>query len=324
MAKGLPISTTQLTQRPIPPCPICQSSDKVARYGHQGYLVGGRRIPSLVLRCSGCDFNFRRFDRPLCEALSHFEVAPYSTDVVEQQWLRRRKDFYHFLLGLLAPPSAGKLLLDVGCAFGHFLDCAAEHGYHPFGSEISEEMANLARDRMNCPISGRPLNDLQLPEEQFDVIAFVDSFYYVEDPVTVLRQCRDLLKPGGELLMRVTNRNPIARLYLLLRMLTLRQEPLPELPFWTTDDAISCHSRRSLTNLMHRTGFRITKLTCLEHGKKIDLLSLREFHGVKRSFGRRIDSLALGAFRSLTSLLALVSFERICYTPGVVCLARVE
>jgi hypothetical protein len=124
--------------------------------------------------------------------------------------------------------------------------------------------------------------------------------------------------------MRVTNRNPVARLYLLTRGLAARHERVPELPFWTTDDAISCHSRRSLKSLMERTGFRITKLTCQEHGKKIDSLSLKEFHGVGRSLGRRIDSLALGAFRSLTGLLATVTFERVCYTPGVVCLARVE
>ena len=289
MADNPHISTEQLAQQPIPPCPICGACDSVALYGHQEYLVGKRRVPSLILRCFDCDFNFRRFDRPLSEVLSHFEVAPYSSDEVEQQWLRRREDFYHFLLGFLAKPSAGKRLLDVGCAFGHFLDCAAKHGYLPFGSEISEAMASLARARTDYPISGRPLNDLQLPEEQFDVITFIDSFYYVEDPVGALRQCRRLLKPGGELLMRGTNRNSIARLYLLMRALTLRREQVPELPYWTTDDAISCHSRRSLVKLMNRTGFRITKLTCQERGKKIDLLSLREFHGVKWSLGKRFD-----------------------------------
>jgi 2-polyprenyl-3-methyl-5-hydroxy-6-metoxy-1,4-benzoquinol methylase len=317
-------STEAIGRQPLPPCPICGDSNRIRFYGEQGYIVGEKRVPSVILRCPGCDLNFRRFDRPVSEVLSHFEVAPYSSDEVEQLWRRRREGFYHFLLDMLAKPAAGKRLLDIGCAFGHFLDCAVEHGYVAFGSEISEPMAALARQRTDYPISGRPLSDLQLPEQQFDVVTFIDSFCYNEDPLAVLRQCRKLIKPGGELMIRVTNRNQMARLYLLMRKLTLRGGQVAELPYWTTDDAICCLSRGSLIELMKRTGFRITKLTCLERGKKIDLLSLKDFHGTKWSLGKRIDSLALGAFRGLTRLIALGTFERVCFTPGVACVARAE
>lgn len=286
----------------IPSCPICETNSNVLLYGQQQYLVGDGKIPSIIYRCKKCDYNFRRFDRPLSEVLSHFEVAPYSTKEVEERWLKRREGFYRFLLDLLSNSTRGKSLLDVGCAFGHFLEIAAERGYRPFGTEASEEMADLLRKRLDYPVSSRSLDDLQLPEKQFDVITFVDSFYYFAAPLETLGHCYKLLKPGGELLMRVTNRNRMAGLYRSVFALTFRDRELAEMPFWTTDDAVSCHSRRSLSKLMHKTGFQIVKLTYLEKGKDIDSFALRTFY-------------------KLTSMLARLTAEHISLTPGIICLA---
>lgn len=294
--------TDGMSKQGVPPCPICETDTDVILYGRQQYLVGEGRVPSLIYRCKRCDFNFRRFGQPLAEVFSHFKVAPYSTNEVEQRWLKRREGFYRFLLDLLSKPAEGKSLLDIGCAFGHFLDFAVERGYRPFGAEVSEEMADLVRKRRDYPVSSRPLDDLQLPEKQFDVITFVDSFYYFEDPLETLHQCYKLLKPGGELLMRVTNRNRMAQIYRLVCFVKFRGKDVPEMPFWTTDDAISCHSRRSLTKLMSKTGFKITKLTCLEKGKKINSLGTR-------------------AFYQITSALTRLTYGYICLTPGIICLA---
>lgn len=301
MFDGVITSAEQSSKQVLPLCPICGDTN-VILYGRQKYVLEKERIPSVIYRCKRCDFNFRSFGRPLSEVFSHFKVAPYSTDEVEQQWRRRREGFYRFLLETLSKPADGKLLLDIGCAFGHFLDCAVERGYRPFGTEVSDEMADLLRKRRDYPVSSRSLNDLQLPEQKFDVITFIDSFYYFENPLETLCQCRNLLKPGGELLIRVTNRNLLARMHRFALAITLMVSGVPEMPFWTTDDAISCHSRRSLSELIDKSGFRLIKLMCFEKGKKID------------SFG-------LWAFYQLTSAMARVTCERICLTPGIICVA---
>ena len=302
MVEEIGAKTNQLLIQDTPSCPICKTDTNVRLYGRQKYLVGEGTIPSLIFRCPKCDFNFRRFDRTLSEMLSHFKVAPYSTDDIEQRWLKRREEFYQFLLDMLSKPADGKSLLDIGCAFGHFLDCAVERGYRPFGTEVSDEMADLLRTRKNYPVSSKPLDGLQLPEKQFDVITFVDSFYYFENPLETLRQCHKRLKSGGELLIRVTNRNGIARLHRFASALTFRGRGIVKMPFWTTDDAISCHSRRSMVKLMNKTGFRITELTCVEEGKKINSLGMR-------------------AFYQLTSVLTQLTYGHICLTPGIICLA---
>ena len=114
------ISEEQLFNKSIPSCPICEDDKRVLLYGRQEYLVGDEKLASLIFRCRACDFNFRRFSRPLAEVLNHFKVAPYSSEDLEQQWLRRREGFYRFLLDLLSEPADGKSLLDIGCAFGRF------------------------------------------------------------------------------------------------------------------------------------------------------------------------------------------------------------
>ncbi len=295
-------STDYFIAQTKPSCPICGDNIKILSYGRQQYLVGEGKVPSIIYRCKKCDFNFRKFDCPLTEVTTHFKVAPYSTGDVEQRWQRKREGFYRFLLDMLSKPTEEKSLLDIGCAFGHFLDCAAQRGYRPFGVEISDDMADLLRKRRNYPVSSRPLSDLQLPEKQFDVITFVDSFYYFENPLETLNQCYNLLKPGGELLMRVTNRNAIACLCRSFGSLIARGKTLPELPFCATDDAISCHSRQSLSKVMKKSGFKITKLTCIEKGKKIDSKGMKLFY-------------------MLTSSITLLTFGGVCLTPGIICLA---
>lgn len=295
----------KLLKQDIPPCPICGTVANTRLYGQQQYLIADGHAPSVIYRCKDCDFNFRSFGRPLSEVLSHFKVAPYSTDEIEQCWLKRREGFYRFLLAMLSKPAKGRSLLDIGCAFGHFLDCAVEYGYQPFGTEVSREMTELLRKKREYPVSSGPLDALQLPEKHFDVITFVDSFYYFEDPLETLLLCRKLLKPGGELLMRVTNRNRMAQLHRLFCLLRFHKSHPAKIPFWTTDDAISCHSRRSLTTLMNKTGFKVVKLTCFEKGKKI-------------------DSLGLSGFYKLSSFLAMITLEQVCLTPGIICLATAD
>ncbi len=283
-----------------PPCPICAAPS--IPYGRQDYTVPGGALPSWIYRCKACDFNFRRFDRPHAEVAEHFLVAPYSSHALERRWLHSRVGFYRYLLDMLPKPAKGTALLDIGCAFGHFLNCAAQRGYEPFGTEVSEAMAKLTRSRCPYPVSVRPIHDLRLSRDRFDAITFVDSFYYFDDPLTTLGHARQLLKPRGQLLMRVTNRNARARVFHLRHALTWPQRGARVMPFRTTDDAISCHSRRSLRVLMARAGFRIITLTGVERGKRIDA-------AVPRNIYR------------LTNCVCRLTRERLCYTSGLVCLA---
>lgn len=248
-------------------CPICRSHRDFRRDGWQNYSTDHGPFPTQIFRCSKCDLGVRIFARhgppPLA---AHFRAAWYSTDAVEQALFERRAGFYEHLLDLLNADNDSQRLLDVGCGFGHFLGVARRRGYRPMGCEVDDEFAARARKRSGCPVLGGGLNAVGRFAIRFDVITFVDSFYYFDDPITVLRDCLRLLQPHGRVLIRATNRNHLARLQRWTSRLLGGGDR--ELPVWTTDDAICCHSRRSLAIALEAAGLEIEYLSGIEPGKR--------------------------------------------------------
>lgn len=251
------------------PCPICRSHLTFRRDGWQDYSTDHGPIRSQIFRCTGCDLGLRVFANdappPLAE---HFRAAWYSADDIEQTLYNRRIGFYEYLLDLLQSNGAQRRLFDVGCGFGHFLQAARRRGYQPSGSEVDRQFATRAQSRSGCPVVSGGLSTLRSVSARFDVITLIDSFYYFDDPVTVLRDCARLLRPGGQILIRTTNRNHLARLHRWKSLLLGGRDR--ELPFWTTDDAICCHSRRSLTMALAAAGFDIVRISGKEPGKRLE------------------------------------------------------
>jgi SAM-dependent methyltransferase len=111
------------------------------------------------------------------------------------------------LLGL-AP---GARILDAGCGFGRTVGVLREMGFDAVGVDISPAVVAEARTRNPGP--DYLVHDLTqpLPAEvaRFDAIVNVySSFGYgatVEDDAAVLRTWRDALKPGGALVMELSD-----------------------------------------------------------------------------------------------------------------------
>ena len=104
--------------------------------------------------------------------------------------------------------------LDVGCANGHLLEClrrwAAEEGValDPWGVEISEELADLARERLPA-WRGQIFVDYALnwrPPRRFDFVRTnVDYVPSQRRPEFLRRLLADVVEPGGRLIVGVFN-----------------------------------------------------------------------------------------------------------------------
>ena len=96
-------------------------------------------------------------------------------------------------------------LLDVGCASGLFLRCAADAGWQITGVEPSKTLCNEARK----VLAGRgelicaTLQESGLPMSSFDAVALWDVLVHVRDPIQFMSACGSLLKPGGKLFVNV-------------------------------------------------------------------------------------------------------------------------
>ena len=96
-------------------------------------------------------------------------------------------------------------LLDVGCAAGYFLDVVAAEGWEVRGVEPSRPIADEARRRHGAAAVHVGTLE-QLPAwGGFDLITLWDVLEHVPDPVATLKRARQLLAPGGTLVVETQN-----------------------------------------------------------------------------------------------------------------------
>jgi 2-polyprenyl-3-methyl-5-hydroxy-6-metoxy-1,4-benzoquinol methylase len=110
-------------------------------------------------------------------------------------------------------------LLDIGCGEGFLAERIAAHGNRIVGIDLLPvpRMRHAFADYISADIS-HGLGDVlpALGGRRFDKILLMDVLEHLEQPETLLTQCRGLLKPGGTILVSVPNvANVTVRLGLL-------------------------------------------------------------------------------------------------------------
>ena len=129
----------------------------------------------------------------------------------------------------------GKKLLSVGCGSGLFesyIDCSNIEGIEP-----SEDMGQIAVKRGVNVIKFGLIEDVDLPENEYDIIYFNGSSSYMEDLVPVYEKSLRALKAGGKLiLLDVPKESAFGFMYLLGKSLNTYDHEylegaMPELPY---------------------------------------------------------------------------------------------
>ncbi|MFU2131290.1 bifunctional 2-polyprenyl-6-hydroxyphenol methylase/3-demethylubiquinol 3-O-methyltransferase UbiG [Gallibacterium anatis] len=110
----------------------------------------------------------------------------------------------------------GKKVLDVGCGGGILSESMAKSGANVTGIDMSPQPLavakqhaqdnNLIIDYQQSTIEDFLQQHQQLQAEKFDVITCMEMLEHVPDPFSIIRSCRQLLKPDGVLFMSTINR----------------------------------------------------------------------------------------------------------------------
>lgn len=110
----------------------------------------------------------------------------------------------------------GKKVLDVGCGGGILSESMAKSGANVTGIDMSPQPLavakqhaqdnNLIIDYQQSTIEDFLQQHQQLQAEKFDVITCMEMLEHVPDPLSIIRSCRELLKPDGVLFMSTINR----------------------------------------------------------------------------------------------------------------------
>lgn len=94
-------------------------------------------------------------------------------------------------------------LLDVGAAYGFFMEEASKFGFNPYGVELSASAARHASDFGK--VFHATLTDAPIEQKKFAVVTFIDSLEHFEQPLDGLRRAWQLLESQGIVAVMVPN-----------------------------------------------------------------------------------------------------------------------
>src|SRR5262245_11459503 len=177
------------------------------------------------------------------------EYLDYAGDeaVLKRNFRRRVRELRRF--------SPGGSLLEIGAAFGFFLDVARDL-WQVRGLEISPEGAKHIRDVIGADVIQGDFLDLPDEPDRYDVICMWDTVEHLTHPVRYIEKAARWLKPGGVLAMTTGD---VGSLLARLRKDRWRQIHPPTHLFY--------FSRETLSDAVQRAGLEVCHTSHVGHSR---------------------------------------------------------
>lgn len=101
-------------------------------------------------------------------------------------------------------------LLDIGCAYGHFIEMMKGHGWSVTGIDPSSETITSAREK-GLQVFQTIFEDAAFHGASFDAVTAFYVLEHLHDPLFALKKIFNMLKPGGIVVLRIPHTTPIVR-----------------------------------------------------------------------------------------------------------------
>lgn len=182
---------------------------------------GGREIGvdnGFRIECCGeCGLAFVN-PRPSPAQLAVFYEKYYDPDgVVPEKWEREMGDVFEECCDWLVAGRRQGAVLDVGCSFGHFLRAMERRGWAATGIELSPVAAAYARGLLAGTVHQAGFEDVALEPASFDAVVSLYVLEHVSDPRAFMAKVYEVLRPGGEAIIRIPYTRPLFPMNRLLR-----------------------------------------------------------------------------------------------------------
>ncbi|MSM41270.1 MAG: methyltransferase domain-containing protein [Geobacter sp.] len=192
-------------------------------------------------------------------------------------------------------------MLDVGCGNGHYLNKMSCLGWEVQGVDPDEQAAGFAQARYGLQVTVGTVYDANFADDSFDVITLNHVIEHVHDYISLLVECKRILKPSGKLILTTPNVDSLGCRYYNEYWRGL--EPPRHLHLFTQKALIACCKQVGLEILLSRTSPRAAR------GMWVVSKNLRS-NGVYASdyitWPRRIEG---GIFRVIESLLCKIGMN---------------
>lgn len=270
------------------PCPLCGGDEygvvHEARYASEKDVdlvqkfraSGDELLIDRLVQCSACKLQY--INPRLRGDLILSSYAEGDDEVYVSQVAARERTFDASLARIEGLAGKRGRLLDVGTAAGAFLAAARARGWDAEGCEPNRWLANWGARHYGVTIRPGSVFDQHYPSGSFDVVTLWDVLEHTTDPRATLERCRQLLRPGGLL---VVNYPDIGSW--IARLLGRR---------WLFLTSVHLHyfTRRTITQILQSTGFQVETIRPHVQRLELDYILSRGavLHGALAGASRRV------------------------------------
>ena len=178
---------------------------------------------------------------------------------------------------LIKKHNNGANLLDIGCGEGFFLSNASKAGYNAKGIELSQDAVAYAKKEFRLDIETKPLEELQFPENHFDVVTLWVVLEHVPYPLTILKEVHRILRPGGLLAVSTPDiGSPLAKI-LRKKWWEIRRLHVNQFTTKTLTDVVKSAEFKTVSSVCYRESISLLYLL-------IPILKYLKMYGKVRTF----------------------------------------
>jgi len=209
----------------------------------------------IILRCSSCKLTYT------------LDITPFGGRVREDgekfvtEYLREYslfKEYFDTIIKIILKRKKPKLLLDVGCGVGIFMQNLKEIGWNAIGVDMSDASVEHAKSR-GLKVKLGKIEDMKLKSNSFDVITLFQTIEHIEDPIKTLKKIYSLLRKDG--LLVITTPNEESLMAKILGKYWFGYRNIEHLYFF---------NKRSLAKMQAEVGFRRIDVNS-ENGRTLSL-----------------------------------------------------
>jgi SAM-dependent methyltransferase len=193
------------------PCNLCGAEGGETVYP-AAYDAGQPRDLARVFRASADELLIDRLERCRTCGLQFVNPRPAGNAIVDaytegddpayvSQVDARERTFDDALARIERLNGGPGRILDIGTAAGAFLAAAQKRGWKVEGCEPNRWLAEWGSKRYGLDIRPGEIFAQSYAPQSFDVVTLWDVIEHTPDPARVIAKCRELLKPGGLLIV---------------------------------------------------------------------------------------------------------------------------
>ena len=128
--------------------------------------------------------------------------------------IHTQRRHYRKKLGRFKPYRRTGKLLEIGCNAGAALDVARQMGWDVKGVESCVSASSFAREQLGLDVFTGTVDAAGFPANSFDVVFTNAVLEHLCNPLSVLRECRRILRPGGVFYADTVNWDSLTRRWL--------------------------------------------------------------------------------------------------------------